>query len=161
MAISDVYTFRSGSVAVASLSATPVMSVYGTAAKRSWIQGVRVKLGVTTAAAGNDVLFQLCRPSATNTGTGLASGVASDFSAPASISQLAVAWSTAPAVGLVLAEWVLPQTTGSMWEEFPPSGDEWGIPAILNANANAGVHLIVTCSVATSTPIFADFIVSE
>ena len=161
MAVSDVYTFRSGLVAVASTASTPVMSVYGTAAKRSWLPGVRVKVGVTIAAAGNDILFQLCRPNATNTGTGLSSGVAHDFSAPASISQMAIAWSTAPTVGVILAEWVLPQVTGSMWEEFPPSGDEWGIPAIANTNANAGVHLIVTCSVATSTPVVADFIVSE
>lgn len=161
MPISDVYNFRSGSVAVAATSATAIMSVYGTAAKRAWCVGVRVKVGVTTAAAGNDILFQLVRPNATNTGTGLASGGPHDFSSPASISQMAVAWSTAPTVGVVLAEYVLPQTTGSMWEEFPPSGDEWGIPAVANANANAGIHLFATCSVATSTPIFASLIVSE
>ena len=161
MAVSDVYTFRSGSVAVAATSATPVMSVYGTAAKRSWLVGVRVKVGVTLAAAGNNILFQLCRPSATNTGTSPAVGVAHDFYAPASFSTWTAAWSVAPAVGLILAEWDLAQVTGSMWEEFPPAGDEWGIPAVANANANAGVHLIVTCSVITSTPIITDFIVSE
>lgn len=161
MAVCDVYTFRSGSVAVAATSATPVMSVYGTAAKRSWLLGVRVKVGVTLAVAGNSILFQLCRPLATNTGTTLTSGVAHDFSAPASISQQCTTWGTPPAVGAILAEWDLAQTTGSMWEEFPPSGDEWGIPAVANANANAGVHMIVTCSVATSTPIITDFIVSE
>lgn len=64
-------------------------------------------------------------------------------------------------MGTILAEWDLPQSTGSMWEEFPPSGDEWGVPAIANANANAGVHLIVTASVATSTPLTFDFIWSE
>jgi hypothetical protein len=137
------------------------MSVYGVAAKRSWLVGVRVKIGVTGAVAGNDVLFQLCRPNATNTGTSPAVGVPHDFSAPASQSLFATAWSAAPTVGLVLAEWILPQTTGSMWEEFPPSGDEWGIPAVASGNANAGVHMIVTASVATSTPIFTDFIVSE
>lgn len=161
MAISDFYTARSGSVAAATTSALALMSLYGTAAKRSWITGVRVKVGVTAAVAGNSLLFQLARPNATNTGTGLASASAHDFSSPASISQLAVAWSTAPTPGVILAEWELPQTTGSMWEEFPPTGDEWGVPAIANANANAGVHLFVTPSVATSTPVFVDMIFSE
>ena len=161
MAISDIYTGRSGSVAVAVTTATAILSLYGTAAKRLWLVGVHMELGVTTALAGNSVLFQLVRPSATNTGTGLASGGAADFSAPASIGQIATAWSTAPTVGTVLKEWELPQTTGSMWEEYPPSGYEWGVPAIANANANAGVHLLVTCSVATSTPVFIDFTWSE
>ena len=31
----------------------------------------------------------------------------------------------------------------------------------MRANANAGVHLLVTASVATSTPVFVDLIVSE
>jgi len=158
---SDVYNFRSGSVAIASTSATPVMSVFGTAAKRLWAVGCRVKIGVTTAAAGNSMLFQLARPANTPTGTGLASGAAQDFSAPASIGQLATAWSTAPTLGAVLAEWMVAQTTGNMWEEFPPTNDEWGIPAIANGNANAGLHLFVTASVATSTPVFADLIGSE
>jgi hypothetical protein len=48
-----------------------------------------------------------------------------------------------------------------MWEEFPPTGYEWGVPAVANANANAGVHLFVTASVATSTPVFVDLIASE
>jgi hypothetical protein len=161
MAVSDVYTFRSGSVAVAATSATAVSSVYGTAAKRSWVVGLRVEIGVTAAAAGNSILFQLCRPSATNTGTTLTSGAAHDYSAPASICQGCVTWSTAPTPGAVLAEFELPQTTGSMWEEFPPLGYEWGIPAIANANANAGVHVFATPSAATSTPVFADLVVSE
>ena len=161
MPVSDIYEYRSGSVAIAATTATPVMSVYGTAAKRLWATGCRVKCGVTLAAAGNVLLFQLARPAATNTGTGLASAAANDFSAPASIGQLALAWSTAPTVGVVLAEWILPQTSGSMWEEFPPTNMEWGIPAIATGNANAGLHLFVTASVNTSTPVFADLIVSE
>ena len=161
MAVSDVYNYKSGSVALAATSATPVISLYGTAAKRLWVVGVRMLVGVTAAAAGNSLLFQLVRPNASNTGTGLASGVPHDFSSPASIGQFAVAWSTAPTVGTVLAEWELPQTTGSAWEEFPPAGYEWGVPAVANANANAGVHLFVTASVATSTPVFADIIASE
>lgn len=161
MPISDVYDFKSGSVAVAAVVATPVMSVFGTAAKRLWAVGCRVKVGVTAAVAGNSLLFQLARPGNTPTGTGLVSGAAHDFSAPASIGQLAVAWSTAPTLGVVLAEWELPQTTGSMWEEFPPTGYEWGIPAIANAAANAGLHLFVTPSVATSTPVLCEIPCSE
>jgi hypothetical protein len=161
MAISDFYTALSGSVSVSATSSTALMSVYGTAAKRSWVTGVRVKVGVTAAVAGNTLLFQLARPSATNTGTGLASASAHDFSSPASISQMALAWSTAPIVGTILAQWELPQTSGSMWEEFPPTGDEWGIPAVANANANAGLHLFVTPSVVTATPVFVDMIFSE
>jgi hypothetical protein len=160
MATSDFYNAR-GTITLAATSATAAQSLYGTAAKRLWLTGVRVKIGATAAIAGNNVLFQLCRPNASNTGTGLASGNALDFSAPASLGQYATAWSTAPTVGTILAEWNLPQTTGSMWEEFPPSGEEWGVPAIANANANAGLHLIVTASAATSTPLFTDFIWSE
>ena len=161
MAISDIYTFKSGSVAVAATTATAVHSVFGTAAIRGWVVGIRVEIGVTAAAAGNSILFQLARPGNTCTGTSLSSGGAHDFSAPASICQQCTTWSTAPTVGTVLAEFELPQTTGSMWDEFPPLGYEWGIPAIASASANAGVHLFATPSVATSTPVFVDLVVSE
>jgi hypothetical protein len=161
MSYNDVYTALSGSQAVAATAATPVLSLYGTAAKRLWLVGVRVKVLVTAAAAGNDIRFQLARPAATNTGTGLASGSPHDFSSPASIGQLAVAWSTAPTVGVILAEWVVPQTTGSMWEEFPPTGIEWGVPAVANANANAGVHVFAIPTVNTSTPVSVDMIWGE
>lgn len=161
MPTSDKYTFKSGSVAVAATTATPVLSVFGTTAKRLWAVGCRVKIGVTAAAAGNDILFQLARPANTPTGTGLASGAAHDFSAPASIGQFAIAWSTAPTLGVVVAEWILPQTTGSAWVEYPPTDDEWGIPAIASGSANAGLHLFATPTVATSTPVFADLICSE
>jgi hypothetical protein len=160
MALSDVYSQR-GTITLAATGSTAVFSLYGTAAKRIWLVGVRVKILNTGAVAGNDVTFTLARPSATNTGTGLASGVANDFSAPASIGQFATTWSTAPIVGTILAEWALPQTTGSMWEEFPPGGDEWGVPAIANANANAGVHLFAQATVATSTPVSYDLVWSE
>ena len=160
MALSDVYSAR-GTITLAATTSIAVASLYGTAAKRVWLVGVRVKVLQTGAVAGNDVTFTLARPSATNTGTGLASGVANDFSAPASIGQFATTWSTAPIVGTILAEWALPQTTGSMWEEFPPGGDEWGVPAVANANANAGVHLFAQATVATSTPVSYDFVWSE
>lgn len=160
MPLSDVYATRQ-TVTLAATTSTALVSLYGTAAKRLWLVGVRVKVLQTGAVAGNDITFTLARPSATNTGTGLASGAAHDFSAPASIGQIAVAWSTAPIVGTILAEYVLPQTSGSMWEEFPPGGDEWGVPAVANANANAGVHLFAAATVATSTPVAVDFIWSE
>lgn len=161
MPYNDVYNNRSGSVAVAAVAATPLVSVFGTAAKRLWAVGVRFSVGVTLAAAGNSLLFQLARPGNTPTGTGLASGNPHDFSSPASIGQVAVAWSTAPTLGVILAEWEIAQTTGNGWTEFPPTGDEWGIPAIANAAANAGLHLFVTPSVVTSTPIFANIITGE
>ena len=161
MSYNDVYNNRSGSVAVAATTATPVLSVFGTAAKRLWAVGIRFGIGLTVAAAGNSMLIQLARPGNTPTGTGLASGNPHDFSSPASIGQLATAWSTAPTVGVILAEWELPQTTGSEWVEFPPTGDEWGIPALANAAANAGLHVFVTPSVATSTPVFANLVTGE
>jgi hypothetical protein len=161
VAISDIYTFRSGSVAIAATSATAVSSVFSTTAVRGWVVGVRVDIGVTAAAAGNSLLFQLARPANTPTGTSLSGGNPHDYSAPASIAQGCTTWSTAPTVGTILWEQELPQTTGSAWEEFPPLGYEWGVPAIANGSANAGVHLFVTASVATSTPVFVDLIVSE
>jgi hypothetical protein len=161
MAYNDVYTAPALAQTVNVTTALPIGSVYGTGAKRLWIVGVRVKVGVTAAAAGNAVKFQLARPAATNTGTGLASGNAHDFSSPASIGQFATAYSTAPTVGSILAEWEVPQTTGSAWEEFPPTGVEWGVPAIANANANAGLHVFAICSVATSTPVTVDIVWGE
>lgn len=161
MPISDVYTARSGSVAVAATTATPVLSLAMTTAKRGWVVGVRIDVGVTTAAAGNSLLFQIARPGNTATGTSGASGAPHDFAAAASIGQLYTTWSTAPTVGTILWEQELPQTTGSSWEEFPPSGYEWQIPALATGSANSGLHCFVTPSVSTSTPVFFDLIWSE
>ena len=161
MASNDVYTARSGSVSAATTSALALLSVFGTAAKRCWIVGVRMEVGVTAAAAGNSLLFQLARPGNTPNASAQASASTHDFSGPASVCQQATAYTTAPTVGTILAEWELPQTTGSMWEEFPPTNYEWGVPAIANNNANAGVHLFVTPSVATSTPVFVNLIFAE
>jgi hypothetical protein len=161
MAYNDVYTGLSGSQAVAQTTALPIIGLVGTAAKRAWVVGVRVKVLVTAAAAGNDIRFQLARPGNTPTGTGLAGGGAHDFSSPASIAQMMTTWSTAPTVGTILAEWVVPQTTGSAWEEFPPTGDEWGVPAIANAAANAGLYVFAIPTVATSTPVSVDIIWGE
>ena len=161
MAISDIYTFRSGAVSIGSTSTTAVMSVIAPTAPRAWVVGVRVDIGVTAAAAGNSMLFQLARPANTPTLTSLTGGDPHDYSAPASIAQQATTWSTAPTLGTVLWEQELPQTTGSSWEEFPPLGYEWGIPVLANTVANTGVHLFVTASVLTTTPIYVDLIVSE
>jgi hypothetical protein len=161
MAISDIYTFKSGSVAIASTSATSVLSVASTTALRGWGVGVELNVGTTAAAAGNNILFQLCRPANTFTGTGPFGGNPDDFSAPVSILQGYTTWSTAPTLGAVLWEKELPQTTGSAWSFWPPTNYEWGIPALASGSANAGLHWLVTASVATSTPVFIDFICSE
>lgn len=161
MAYNDVYTGLSGSVSVSAITATPICSVFGTSAKRLWVVGVRVKVLVTTAVAGNDVRFQLARPGNTPNASATAGGNAHDFSSPASIGQFATAYTTAPTVGTILAEWVVPQTTGSAWTEYPPTGVEWGVPAIANNAANAGLHLFAIPTVNTATPFSVDLIWGE
>lgn len=163
MPISDIYTGRSGSFALAAATIAPVLTVGCAAAnKRLFVVGIRVNVGVTAAAAGNSMLFQLARPALTTaTGTGGASGVPDDVLAPASIGQVYTTWSTAPTLGAVVWEQQLPQTTGSSWEEFPPLGYEIVVPATAITTANWGVHMFVTPSVATSTPVFVDVIWSE
>lgn len=156
----ELYTFRSGSVANTVTTANPLLSVVCGTTTRALVVGVRVECGVTAAVAGNSLLFQLCRPGNTMTGTTTTTGQPHDFSAPAAIATGYTAWSTAPTVGVILAEWQIPQTTGSMWEEFPPTEYEWQIPAIANAAANAGLHLFVTASAATSTPVFVNMVVA-
>ena len=161
MAISDIYTFRSGAVTLSATTATALMSVVAGTTVRGWVVGIRVDIGVTAAAAGNSILFQLCRPGNTANGSSGAVGDPHDFSAPASIVQGYTTWTTAPTVGTILWEQELPQTTGSAWEEFPPLGYEWQIPAIANNAANNGLHVFATASVSTSTPVYCDLIVSE
>lgn len=160
MAISDVYTFRSGAINLTSTGGSALLSVFSTPV-RAWALGVRVDIGVTAAAAGNSVLFQLARPGNTPTGTSLSGGNPHDYSAPASVAQGCTTWSGAPTIGTVLWEQELPQTTGSGWEEFPPLGYEWQVPAIGNGTASAGLHLFATASVGTTTPVYVDLIVSE
>jgi hypothetical protein len=160
VAISDIYTARVAPT-LAATSATALTSIVAGTTVRLWVVGVRVEIGTTAAAAGNQILFQLARPGNTMTGTTTATPTPHDFSAPASIGTQYTAWSTAPTVGVVLAEWTLPQTTGSMWEEFPPTGYEWQIPAIANAAANAGLHLFCTATVGTSTPLVVQMVVSQ
>ena len=160
MAISDIYT-GTVSPTMAATTATACCSVVAGTTVRLWITGIRVEVGQTTAVAGNDLVFTLARPGNTMTGTTTATPSPHDFSAPASVGTFYTAWSTAPTVGAVLARWTVPQTTGSMWEEFPPTGYEWQVPAIANAAANSGLHVFCTPTVVTSTPVTIDVIWSQ
>jgi hypothetical protein len=162
MPISDVYNARSGSIAVAQTTVLPLMSVICPATKRDWAVAIHMNIGTTLAAAGSNMLFQLCRPGNSPTGTGGASfGGQNDTSSPASIGQLYTAWSTAPTVGEILYEKELPMASGAAWDWAPPASYEWQIPAIANGSANAGLHIFVTASVVTSTPVLVSLDVSE
>lgn len=156
MAISDIFTADSGLVSIASTSQTALICLSTASTKRAFITGVRMTIGVTAAAAGNSVLFTLARtgnsPTSSNTVTPRPHDAAS---AAALSSALVAAYTIAPTAGNILAEWELPQTTGSAWEEFPPLGYEW----VLGTSAFVG--LFVTTSVATSTPLGAQLIFSE
>ncbi len=160
MANSDIYEANSGLISVASTGGTvPVMYVQAPSTKRSWIVGVRVGIGVTAAAAGNSILFGVAR-STVGTAGGVATTLAPhDSSAPAALSSaFTSAFGTAPTpatAGLFLWQQELPQTTGSAWEEFPPLGYEWGIPA------GGTVACFAIPSVSTSTPVTFQLIVSE
>jgi hypothetical protein len=166
MAISDIYTARNNNAGTNSpLTGTgvvPLLSVIPvTAILRAYVVGVRVELGVTAAVAGNSVLFQLARPALTTPSATTAAVSSHDFSAPTAVFCQATAWSVAPTLGTVLWEQQLPQTTGSAWEEFPPLGYEWQIPAAITGSAGAGVHMFATASVGTSTPTYVDIVFSE
>lgn len=161
MPISDVYTAPSGLVTLATITETAILSVFGVTTKRGWAIACRIKVDNTAAAAGNNIRFRLARPANTPTGTGLASLNAHDFSAPASLLQFATTWSTAPTVGAVLTDWEVPMVSGQPYTEYPIPGAEWGIPAIANAAANAGLHLFATPSVNTSVKFSADLVESE
>lgn len=160
MAVSDIYTARV-SATLAAASATALTSIVAGTTVRLWVVGVRVEVGVTAAAAGNDIVFTLARPGNTSNGSSTATPNPHDFSAPASIGTQYTAWTVAPTIGAILAEWTVPQTTGSMWEEFPPTNYEWQVPAIANNAANNGLHLFATPTVATSTPVVCDIVFSQ
>lgn len=158
MAISDVYDFDSGLVSIASTSQTPTFYLSTTSTKRAWVVGIRVSIGVTAAAAGNSVLFTLARAANTPSGGTAVTGRPHDASAPAAFTTSASAASafvTAPTLGNILWEMELPQTTGSSWEEFPPTGYEWGVPV------SGFLACFVTNSVATATPVQFQLVVSE
>jgi hypothetical protein len=103
----------------------------------------------------------LCRPGNSSDGsTATPIPVPHDFSAPASLLTNFTAWTTAPTQGVVVWEQELPFTSGSSWEEFPPTGYEWQIPAIADAAANNGLHMFVTCSTAASSTFSSNLICS-
>jgi len=169
MPISDIYVGRANQFGSSTATtAVPILSLYATSTKRFWVVGVRVNIITTTAAAGNNVLFQLCRSGVASTVTNIQTGsngpTPHDFSAPASLGTIATTWSTPPTVGTVLWEQELPQTTGSSWEEFPPAGYEWGVPigsGTANAGTAAGVHMFINQSILTATTYNVDLIWSE
>src|SRR5258708_12497081 len=124
MPISDVYTAHF-TPTVAATTVTPVGSLISPATKRAWVVGVRVKILSTAAVAGFNTLFQLARPNATNTATGLSTVTdAHHFSAPASLSSFATTYSTPPAVGTaagpILAEYNPPPPPRPSSLHFPP-----------------------------------------
>lgn len=156
MAISDIYTVDSGLIAQASTSQSPILELRTAATKRAFIVGVRMSIGVTAAAAGNSVLFTLARAGNSPSGGTAANLRPNDAASAAAISSAFIgAWTIAPTLGNILGEWELPQTTGSMWEEFPPLGYE------LVAGVSTSIVGFVTTSVATSTPVQFQFVVSE
>jgi hypothetical protein len=156
MAISDIYTVDSGMVATATTSQTAILELRTAATKRAFITGLRMKLGVTLAAAGNDAVFTLARAGNSPTGGTAANLRPHDAASAAAISTALIgSWTIAPTLGNILGEWVLPQTTGSMWEEFPPLGYEWA------AGVSTSLVGFITLSVATSTPVEFQFVVSE
>lgn len=157
MAISDVYTVDSGLIAQASTSQTPILEYRAGSTKRGFIVGVRMSIGVTAAAAGNAVTFTLARAGNSPSG-GSGSNLIrpNDAASAAAINTAFIGtWTIAPTLGAILGEWELPQTTGSAWEEFPPLGYEWVV------GASTSVVGFVTTSVATSTPVGFQFVVSE
>jgi hypothetical protein len=158
---SDIFVSDSGLQTVATTSQTGLIAWNTPATKRVWIVGVRMSIGTTLAAAGNSVIFSLARISNTPVGQAQVTVSKQDAAAPNSlvgstVPTLGTGWLTAPTISSpVLGEWELPQTTGSMWEEFPPLGYEWGVAV------SSGVAMFVTTSVSTSTPLGAQLIWSE
>jgi hypothetical protein len=143
-------------IAQASTSQTPILEVRAASTLRAFVVGVRMKIGVTAAAAGNDVVFTLARAGNSPSGGTAATARAHDSAAPTAITTGFIgSWTITPTLGNVVGEWVLPQTTGSMWEEFPPLGYEWVVPV------SGSLVGFVTTSVATSTPVEWQIVFSE
>jgi hypothetical protein len=162
MPISEIYT-GTGSATLATTSATPVCALIAPTTKRGWIVGVRVSLGISAAAAGNSVLFQLFRVTNASSITQTTGNYyPNDPAGPAT--ALCVFYSypvTTTPTGTTNCAWQqeIPQTTGSSWEEFPPLGYEYVLNTI---PAAGGFALWATCSVATaSTVVFYELVWSE
>lgn len=162
MAISDIYMVTSSLVTISSTSQSPILLIKGSTTSRTYVVGVRVDIGVTSAAAGNSTLFQLYRATNTPTGGTAVTPQAHDPAAPASLATATIpSFTIAPTVtaGTQLWEQELPQTTGSSWEEFPPLGYEWQIP--VNSGSTGWLVVMVTNSVATGTPVSCDIVFSQ
>lgn len=160
MAVSDIYTYHF-TPTLSATGVTAVGSIVAGTTVRLWVVGIYVEVQQTTAVANNSILFQFARPANSPTGTTTVSGAAHDFSAPAGIGTGYSAWSTAPTLGVIMTDYTLTQATGSQWEDYPPTGYEYQIPAIANGAANNGLHMFANPTVATSTPVIIDLIVSQ
>lgn len=159
MAYSEIYNVDSGLVTVAATAQTAVLELRssGTVNKRAWITSVRVAIGNTAAVAGNNALFTLARAGNTPSGGAAVTPAPVDTASPAAITgAFKGAWTIGPTAGTILAEWQVPQSSGSMWVEYPALGMEWVVPV-----ATASVVMFVTNSVATSTPVQVQFVISE
>lgn len=159
MANSDIYTADSGLIAIASASQTALFELRssGTVNKRAFIVGFRGLVGNTAAAGGNNILITLARAANTPAGGSAVTPNPHDPASGAAISgAFKGSWGTTPTIGAILGEWEVPQASGAAWVEFPPLGYEWVLPV-----ATASIVVFVTCSVATSTPISAQLVVSE
>lgn len=162
MPISEIYT-GTGTATLATTSATPLCALITPTTKRGWLVGVRVSLGVSAAAAGNSVLFQLFKVINPTLVAGVTGGqYPNDPAGPANALCVFTtsAFGTAP-TGTTNCVWQqeLPQTTGSSWEEFPPLGYEYSLGV---SGAQGGLALWATCSVGTaSTVIFYELVWSE
>jgi hypothetical protein len=162
MPISEIYT-GTGTATLATTSATPLCALITPTTKRAWVVGVRVSLGVSAAAAGNAVLFQLFKVTNPTLVSGTTGGqYPNDPAGPANALTIfsTSSWTTAP-TGTANSVWQqeLPQTTGSSWEEFPPLGYEYSLSV---SGAQGGLALWCTCSVATaSTVVYYELVWSE
>jgi hypothetical protein len=157
MALSDLYVVSSGSQSISVATADqPILLLNTAATKRVNISGIRFSIGNTNSAANNAVTVKLARTGNSPTGGTAATPRPHDSSAPTAISTAATpAYTIAPTLGNILGWWNIPQTSGSMWEEFPPGGQEWMVPV------SGFVCVFVTLTVASATPIFADLVFSE
>lgn len=158
MAVCDIYT-AGASLTVSTTSLTPFLQLQPAATKRCWVVGIRVSIGTTSAAAGNNVLFQLAGNTTTTAteAAGTAVVKANDPAAAAPLASVFNTWATPPTANNILWQMQLPQTTGSSWEEFPPLGYEWGVPV----TAHNGIAVFATLSVGTATPVSCELVFGE
>lgn len=158
MALSDLYVATSGLQTISVTTADqPILAFTTPATKRINITGIRFSIANTSAAANNAVTVKLARSATIPTGGTAVTPRPHDSAAPASLAALCAtpSYTIAPVVTTVLGQWTIPQTSGSMWEEFPPGGQEWMVPV------SAAAAVFVTLTVATGTPITCDLIWSE